>query len=114
MRRRTYHVLTGSLLGVWTHLEGVFTRYPTQNHKIQIVRVHCDNKKLVGKHSKVYEPLFTFFMLFFIYYFDIIILCYLGILIPLPCVKDIKLTLGRIAQQAAGTANDCVEVIDLT
>ena len=50
MRRRTYHVLTGSLLGVWSHLEGVFARFPSQNHKMQIIRVHCDKKKLVGKY----------------------------------------------------------------
>ncbi len=49
MRRRTYHVLTGSLLGVWTHLEGVFARHPSQNHRMQIIRIHSEKKKLVGQ-----------------------------------------------------------------
>jgi hypothetical protein len=48
MRRRTYYVLTGSLLGVWTHLESVFLRFPSQSHKMQIVRVHIAGKKLIG------------------------------------------------------------------
>lgn len=30
----------------------------------------------------------------------------LGILIPITCVDDMKYTLGRIAQQAAGTAEE--------
>lgn len=80
MRRRTYHILTGSLLGVWTHFEGVFARHPSQAHKMQIVRVHTPGRKLVG------------------------------ILIPAPCVLDLRVTLQKVALQAAGSAEDPVVV----
>ena len=51
MRRRTCYVLTGSLLGIWTHLENVFLRHPTHAHKMQIVRVHTSQKKIIGKEN---------------------------------------------------------------
>ncbi|XP_011404218.2 PREDICTED: protein strawberry notch homolog 1-like isoform X2 [Amphimedon queenslandica] len=76
MRRRTYYVLAGSLLGIWIHLENVFLRHPTHAHKMQIVRVHTSQKKIIG------------------------------ILIPSVCVLDLTATLERIALQAAGTADE--------
>lgn len=48
LRRRTYHVLSGSVLGVWTHVEGVFARHTGHNNRMQIARVRA-NKRLVGK-----------------------------------------------------------------
>ena len=93
MRRRTCYVLTGSLLGVWTHLEGVFLRHPTHAHKMQIVRVHTSKRKLIGT-----EILLLFF----------IIIDALGILIPTVCVTDLTVTLEKIAMQAAGSADDNV------
>jgi len=49
LRRRTYHVLSGSILGVWTHVEGVFNRHTLNGQRMQIVRVRTDNKRLVGE-----------------------------------------------------------------
>ena len=48
LRRRTYHILAGSVLGVWTHLEGVFVRHSGHNSRMQIARVRMPNKRLVG------------------------------------------------------------------
>ena len=39
LRHRTYHILSGSVLGVWTHIEGVFARHSTHNPRMQIIRV---------------------------------------------------------------------------
>lgn len=49
LRRKTYHVLSGSVLGVWSHIEGVFNRHSTHSHRIQIVRVRTESKRFVGK-----------------------------------------------------------------
>eukprot|EP00731_Ephydatia_muelleri_P023466 Em0015g1049a len=75
LRRRTYHVLSGSVLGVWTHVEGVFARHTGHNNRMQIARVRA-NKRLVG------------------------------ILIPTACVPDMRATLTRVAQQAAGSSDN--------
>ena len=48
-RRRAYYVLSGSVLGMWTHIEGVFMRHYGHNHRMQIVRVRVNDKRLVGK-----------------------------------------------------------------
>ena len=50
LRQRTYHVLSGSILGVWSNVEGVFIRHPGHTHRMQIVRVRTQNKRLVGEH----------------------------------------------------------------
>ncbi len=52
LRQRTYHVLSGSILGVWTHVEGVFNRHSSHGQRMQIVRVRAPNKRLVGKRGK--------------------------------------------------------------
>lgn len=49
LRHRTYHILSGSVLGVWTHIEGVFARHSTHNPRMQIVRVRTPEKRLCGK-----------------------------------------------------------------
>ena len=49
LRHRNYHVLSGSVLGVWTHIEGVFARHSTHNPRMQIVRVRTPEKRLSGK-----------------------------------------------------------------
>ena len=49
LRRRTYHILSGSVLGVWTYLEGVFSRHGGNNNKMQIARVKTANGRLVGE-----------------------------------------------------------------
>ena len=52
LRRRTYHILAGSVLGVWTHLEGVFVRHSGHNSRMQIARVRMPNKRLVGTSAE--------------------------------------------------------------
>ena len=37
LRRRHYYILSGSVLGVWTHLEGVFTRHGGHNNRMQSI-----------------------------------------------------------------------------
>lgn len=51
LRRRTYHILAGSVLGVWTQLEGVFLRHGGHNSRMQIARVRMPTKRLVGECS---------------------------------------------------------------
>ena len=51
LRHRTYHILSGSVLGVWTHIEGVFARHSTHNPRMQIVRVRTPEKRLCGKST---------------------------------------------------------------
>lgn len=48
LRRKTYFVLAGSVLGVWSHIEGVFNRCPGHNQRMQIIRVKTNSKRLVG------------------------------------------------------------------
>ena len=50
LRRRHYYILSGSVLGVWTHLEGVFARHSSghNNNRMQIARVQTTRKRLVG------------------------------------------------------------------
>ena len=52
LRRRTYHILAGSVLGVWTHLEGVFVRHSGHNSRMQIARVRMPSKRLVGTSAE--------------------------------------------------------------
>ena len=49
LRRKTYYVLSGSVLGVWSHIEDVFNRHSSGSHRVQIVRVRTDTKRLVGE-----------------------------------------------------------------
>ena len=37
------------MLGVWTHLEGVFVRHSGHNSRMQIARVKTPSKRLVGR-----------------------------------------------------------------
>ena len=51
LRRRTYHVLCGSVLNVWARVEDVLSSAPHSNaSKMQVVRLKThDGIKLVGK-----------------------------------------------------------------
>ena len=49
VRRRAYHILSGSVLGVFSQLEGVFSRHGGSNSRMQIARVRVPNKRLVGE-----------------------------------------------------------------
>eukprot|EP00794_Sanderia_malayensis_P014235 gene14235-15720_t len=49
MRKRTCYVLSGSVLSVWTKLEGVFSVNPGASGKMQIMRLKLDDgTKIVG------------------------------------------------------------------
>ena len=51
LRRRAYYILSGSVLGVWCHLEGVLNRTGGHNNRMQIVRVKTrEGHRLVGKY----------------------------------------------------------------
>ena len=68
-----HFILSGSVLGIWTHMEAVFGRHTAQGYKMQIVRVQTmEGKKLVG------------------------------IEIPPPCVPDLHQTLTTLAKQVIG------------
>ena len=49
LRRRHYYILSGSVLGVWTHLEAVLARHSGHNNRMQIARVQTSRKRLVGE-----------------------------------------------------------------
>ena len=101
-RRRIHHVLTGSILGVWTQLEGVFNRHPSHNTRMQISRVHTPTKRLVGELALL-DPGGNFECCLVLHCIHGSF-CDVGILIPSACVTDLTDTLKRIAVQAAGTA----------
>ncbi|XP_065173122.1 protein strawberry notch isoform X2 [Atheta coriaria] len=50
LRRRTYHVVSGSVLSVWSRVEGVLaTRSAVNNNKMQVIRLRTDDGlKIVG------------------------------------------------------------------
>lgn len=51
LRCRTYYVLCGSVLSVWTKVEGVLASVSGTNVKMQIVRLRTeDGQRIVGKH----------------------------------------------------------------
>jgi hypothetical protein len=49
LRRRHYYILSGSVLGVWTHLEAVLARHSGHNNRMQIARVQTSRKRLVDE-----------------------------------------------------------------
>lgn len=50
LRCRTYYVLCGSVLSVWTKVEGVLASVSGTNVKMQIVRLRTeDGQRIVGK-----------------------------------------------------------------
>lgn len=51
LRRRTYNVVSGSVLSVWSRVEGVLaSKMGTHNNKMQVVRLRIDDgQKIVGK-----------------------------------------------------------------
>jgi hypothetical protein len=56
LRRRTYHVLSGSVLAVWSRVEGVLAN--RANAKMQVVRLRtAEGLKIVGE----YKASFNFF-----------------------------------------------------
>lgn len=50
LRRRTYTVLSGSVLGVWTRIETILTmKMGHHNSKMQVIRLKTkDGQKIVG------------------------------------------------------------------
>ena len=57
LRTRTYHVLSGSVLSVWSKVENVLTSLPGGNSsKMQIIRLRTDDKRrIVGKLTKLIQ-----------------------------------------------------------
>lgn len=51
LRRRTYNVVSGSVLSVWSRVEGVLaSKMGTHNNKMQVIRLRIDDgQKIVGK-----------------------------------------------------------------
>ena len=51
LRTRTYHILSGSVLSVWTKVESVLASLPGGNAtRMQIIRLRTDDgKRIVGK-----------------------------------------------------------------
>ena len=52
LRRRSYHVLTGSVLSVWNKVEmAIASSAGSNNTKMQIIRLRTDNEqRVVGKY----------------------------------------------------------------
>jgi hypothetical protein len=50
LRRRTYSILSGSVLSVWGRVESVLSRYGSSGHnKMQVIRLKTqEGKKVVG------------------------------------------------------------------
>jgi hypothetical protein len=51
LRRRTYNVLAGSVLSVWSRVENVLAAKTGHNSKMQVVRLRTgEGVKIVGKY----------------------------------------------------------------
>lgn len=65
LRCRTYYVLCGSVLSVWTKVEGVLASVSGTNVKMQIVRLRTeDGQRIVGESLNFGEKSDPVFMLF--------------------------------------------------
>ena len=54
-RQRTFHILVGSVLSVWSKLESVLAGQPGANSKVQIVRCRkSDGSRIVGMPPSVF------------------------------------------------------------
>lgn len=53
LRRRTYNVVSGSVLSVWSRVEGVLaSKNGTHNNKMQVIRLRTDDGlKIVGEYT---------------------------------------------------------------
>lgn len=53
LRRRTYNVVSGSVLSVWSRVEGVLaSKNGTHNNKMQVIRLRTEDElKIVGGFS---------------------------------------------------------------
>lgn len=50
-RQRTFHILSGSVLSVWSKVENVLAGQPGANSKVQIVRCRkSDGSRIVGEY----------------------------------------------------------------
>ena len=53
-RQRTFHILSGSVLSVWSKLESVLAGQPGANSKVQIVRCRkSDGSRIVGEPAVI-------------------------------------------------------------
>lgn len=58
LRRRTYNVLSGSVLSVWSRIENVLARTGS-NNKMQVVRLKtAEGMKIVGKSTTYLSKVF--------------------------------------------------------
>lgn len=52
LRRRTYYVLSGSVLSVWARIESVLAAKTGHNSKMQVIRLRtAEGIKIVGKYE---------------------------------------------------------------
>jgi len=87
LRRRTYNVLAGCVLSVWTKVEDLLNSRTGHNSKMQVVRLRAsDGLKIVGKYSLAICVSFqkTRFLIYWALAFLIS-----GTLIPNSCVQDL-------------------------
>ena len=55
-RQRTFHILSGSVLSVWSKVESVLAGQPGANSKVQIIRCRkSDGSRIVGEYCKIYS-----------------------------------------------------------
>lgn len=53
LRRRTYNVLSGSVLSVWSRVENVLAQKTGHNSKMQVVRLRTgEGVKIVGRCTR--------------------------------------------------------------
>lgn len=61
LRRRTYNVLAGCVLSVWTKVEDLLNSRAGHNSKMQVVRLRSsDGLKIVGKNNRNLLPRIPF------------------------------------------------------
>lgn len=95
LRRRTYCILSGSVLTVWPQVEKQIPAI--QNTKLQIVRLKTDDgKKYIGKS----------FAFFFVYILNANLFFFLGPMVPPVFVNEVRNCLQTLSATGIGNSGD--------
>lgn len=100
LRRRTYNVLSGSVLSVWSRIENVLLARTGSHHKMQVVRLKtAEGIKIVGKLLISFYYHNVLILHNSMYSICIILYYVIGTLIPKSCVEALKQDLGSDAEK---------------
>lgn len=97
LRRRTYNVLSGSVLSIWSQVENILAMRSGHSSKLQVVRLKIgtlEKSLSVGVLIGIIWSLLNVFFMFVDEKHKIV-----GTIIPKPCMEALKETLSSDAQK---------------